>query len=92
MGAPDQAAERTIKAVAELQRPLRAADDCEALGIGEKSARKLREIVSTGCLRRNQARPTAASSCWSGSLSFLSWGNVHAWPAMILEAGLRRVR
>lgn len=52
----DQAAERAIKAVAELQRPLRMADDCEALGIGEKSAEKLREIVSTGRLRRNQVR------------------------------------
>ena len=48
--------ERTIKVLAELQRPLRSANDCEGLGIGEKSAEKLREIVSTGRLRRNQAR------------------------------------
>ena len=61
--------------MAELQQPLRGDDDCDALGIGEKSAKKLREIVSTGRLRRNQARapplhpvPLAAFSACPGAM------------------------
>lgn len=38
----------------ESTSALVTAEDCEKLGIGEKSIEKLQEIVSTGEYRRNQ--------------------------------------
>lgn len=49
-----QAIQRALKAVADSSITLQTAEDCEQLGIGEKSIEKLQEIVSTGEYRRNQ--------------------------------------
>ena len=51
---PVQALDKAITEVAKLQRPLCNDEDCDALGIGPHSTEKLREIVATGGLRRNQ--------------------------------------
>ena len=48
-----QAIERAIRTVTTHPEPLVSGAQCEALGIGVRSAEKLREIVETGTLRRN---------------------------------------
>ncbi len=55
--------------MSELERPLRSTHDCEALHVGEKSVDKLKEIVSTGGLRRNEARllPHTKEASWTST-------------------------
>ncbi len=50
---PLQAIDRAVLELSELTKPLTSAADVDGLGMGDKSKKKVKEIITTGGCRRN---------------------------------------